>query len=254
MLRWWTPTSAVPDVMPETPILSIADLHVGYGAIKAVRGMSLAVEAGETVAVVGANGAGKTTLLRALTNMLTPERGEIRYRGRSIASLPTHVLAAEGVLHVPEGRGVIGSLSVWENLRIGWEIRPAHENFETAAGRVYRRFSRLRERRDQRAGSLSGGEQQMVALARAMINPPSLLLVDEPSLGLSPRLVGEIFEILGEFKAAGMTILLVEQNVRMALAFAHRGYVLKQGEIVLAGTGSDLLAEPDMLRHLLGGE
>ena len=240
--------------MLETPVLSVVDLHVGYGPIKAVRGVSLAIEAGETVAVVGANGAGKTTLLRALTNLLTPERGEARFRGRAIASLPTHVLAAAGMLHLPEGRGVIGSLSVWENLRIGWEVRPARESFEAAVGRVYRRFPRLAERHQQRAGSLSGGEQQMVALARALINPPDLLLVDEPSLGLSPRLVGEVFEVLGEFKAAGMTVLLVEQNVRMALGFAHRGYVLKQGEIVLAGSGSDLLAEPDMLRHLLGGE
>ncbi|HVM77813.1 MAG TPA: ABC transporter ATP-binding protein [Stellaceae bacterium] len=240
--------------MLETPVLSVVDLHVGYGPIKAVRGVSLAIEAGETVAVVGANGAGKTTLLRALTNLLTPERGEARFRGRAIASLPTHALAAAGMLHLPEGRGVIGSLSVWENLRIGWEVRPARESFEAAVGRVYRRFPRLAERHQQRAGSLSGGEQQMVALARALINPPDLLLVDEPSLGLSPRLVGEVFEVLGEFKAAGMTVLLVEQNVRMALGFAHRGYVLKQGEIVLAGSGSDLLAEPDMLRHLLGGE
>ena len=240
--------------MLETPVLSVVDLHVGYGPIRAVRGVSLAIEAGETVAVVGANGAGKTTLLRALTNLLTPERGEARFRGRAIASLPTHVLAAAGMLHLPEGRGVIGSLSVWENLRIGWEVRPARESFEAAVGRVYRRFPRLAERHQQRAGSLSGGEQQMVALARALINPPDLLLVDEPSLGLSPRLVGEVFEVLGEFKAAGMTVLLVEQNVRMALGFAHRGYVLKQGEIVLAGSGSDLLAEPDMLRHLLGGE
>jgi len=240
--------------MPEAPILEVEAIKVGYGPIKAIRDCSLEVRSGETVAVVGANGAGKTTLLRAISRMLPLEGGEIVLAGESIAGKPTHALARAGLLHVPEGRGVMPSLSVWENIRISWEVRPTAHSFETALDLVFERFPRLAERRLQRAGTLSGGEQQMLALARAIANPPKLLLIDEPSLGLSPLMIGEAYKALRKFQADGMTILLVEQNVHAALRFAGRAYILKQGEIVAHGTGAGLLADPDTLRHYLGSK
>jgi branched-chain amino acid transport system ATP-binding protein len=240
--------------MADVPVLEVRGIKVGYGPIKAIRGCSLEVAAGETVAVVGANGAGKTTLLRAISRMLPLEAGEIRFAGQSIAGRRTHLLARDGLLHVPEGRGVMPNLSVWGNIRISWEVRPTDIAFETALERVFERFPRLAERRQQRAGTLSGGEQQMLALARAIANPPRLLLIDEPSLGLSPIMIAEAYKALRRFQADGMTILLVEQNVHGALRFAQRAYILKQGEIVAQGTGEGLLADPDMLKHYLGSK
>ncbi|HEX7007923.1 MAG TPA: ABC transporter ATP-binding protein [Alphaproteobacteria bacterium] len=234
------------------PVLRVDSLHVAYGPIKALRGCSLSVAAGETVAVVGANGAGKTTLLRAISNLLPHQSGSISFSGASTAGTAPHELARGGLLHIPEGRGTIGRLTVAENLRIAYDIRPSDTPFEAAVERVFQRFPRIRERYEQRAGSLSGGEQQMLALARAVVNPPRLLLVDEPSLGLSPAMVAEAFLVLRQFQEDGMTILLVEQNVRRALAFADRGYVLRQGAIVMEGAGGELLSEPDMLKHYLG--
>jgi branched-chain amino acid transport system ATP-binding protein len=229
--------------MPDAPVLEVRNIKVGYGPIKAIRDCSLEIGAGETVAVVGANGAGKTTLLRAISRMIPVEAGDIRFGGEVIAGRPTHALARAGLLHVPEGRGVMPSLSVWENIRISWEVRPTTVAFEAALALVFERFPRLAERKAQRAGTLSGGEQQMLALARAIANPPKLLLIDEPSLGLSPIMIAE-----------GMTILLVEQNVHAALRFAARAYIIKQGEIVAQGTGAALLADPDMLKHYLGSK
>jgi branched-chain amino acid transport system ATP-binding protein len=240
--------------MPDAPVLEVRNIKVGYGPIKAIRDCSLEIGAGETVAVVGANGAGKTTLLRAISRMIPVEAGDIRFGGEVIAGRPTHALARAGLLHVPEGRGVMPSLSVWENIRISWEVRPTTVAFEAALALVFERFPRLAERKAQRAGTLSGGEQQMLALARAIANPPKLLLIDEPSLGLSPIMIAEAYNALRRFQADGMTILLVEQNVHAALRFAARAYIIKQGEIVAQGTGAALLADPDMLKHYLGSK
>jgi len=234
------------------PVLAVEALHVAYGPIKAVRGCTLRLDAGETVAVVGANGAGKTTLLRALSNLLPHESGSVRYLGAPTERAGPHELARRGLFHIPEGRGTLGRLEVRENLRIAYDVRPADRSFEAALERVFERFPRLRERHDQLAGTLSGGEQQMLALARALINPPRVLLVDEPSLGLAPALVEEAFAVLGEFHAEGIAILLVEQNVYSALRLAQRGYVLRQGEIVMEGPSAKLLADAEMLKHYLG--
>jgi len=236
----------------EAPVLAVEDLHVAYGPIQAVRGCSLEVRAGETVAVVGANGAGKTTLLRAVCNMLPASAGRILYRGRVTAGVPTHRLVREGILHIPEGRGVIGTLTVLENLYLAYHAHPPEREFAPVLEEVFEHFPRLAERRDQRAGNLSGGEQQMLALARAVVSPPRILLLDEPSLGLSPIMVREAYRILHELRSRGMTILLVEQNVRAALRFAQRAYVLRQGTIVRQGTGESLLADAQLFSQYLG--
>ncbi len=237
--------------MPE-PILAVDMLEVAYGPIRALRGCSLTVSAGETVAVVGANGAGKTTLLRAISNVLPHTGGEVRFDGTTTRGRRADQLALAGLLQVPEGRGIIGRLSVAENLQLAWALRPDEGGFEAASRRVFARFPRLQERLSQRAGSMSGGEQQMLALARAIISPPRVLLVDEPSLGLSPVMVSEVFSVLKAFRESGVTILLVEQNVRQALAIADRAYVLRQGTIVAEGSGQTLLSDPAMLRYYLG--
>ena len=236
--------------MPKAALV-VEDLHVSYGPIKAVRGCSFSLAEAETVAIVGANGAGKSTIMRALSNLLPRERGRVMFNGTSTKNQAPHLLARQGILHVPEGRGILGRLSVKENLRIAYDVRPSAKTFEEAAAHAFRRFPRLGERSGQRAGSLSGGEQQMLALAKAIVNPPKLLLVDEPSLGLAPIMIREAFAVLSEFREAGMTILLVEQNVRSALLLAQRAYVLRQGEIVLEGMSATLLAKEDELRQHL---
>ncbi len=234
------------------PQLVVSDLHVAYGPIKALRGVTLQANAGQTVAVLGANGSGKTTLLRAISNMLARQQGTVRINGADTAGVPAHRLVREGLLHVPEGRGTIGRLTVRENLRLAYDLRPTTPSFEAALELVFARFPRMSERIGQLAGSLSGGEQQMLTLARAIVNRPRLLLVDEPSLGLSPVMVDEAFSVLREFQAAGMTILIVEQNVRKTLSFAHQGYILRQGQIVASGSGAELLHDPAILSHYLG--
>jgi branched-chain amino acid transport system ATP-binding protein len=228
------------------PQLAVTDLHVAYGPIKALRGVTLQANEGQTIAVLGANGSGKTTLLRAISNML------VRINGADTAGVPAHRLVREGLLHVPEGRGTIGRLTVRENLRLAYDLRPTQQSFEAALELVFARFPRMSERIAQLAGSLSGGEQQMLTLARAIVNRPRLLLVDEPSLGLSPVMVNEAFSVLREFQASGMTILIVEQNVRKTLSFAHQGYILRQGQIVASGSGAELLHDPAILSHYLG--
>ncbi len=243
--------------MRDAPILDVRDLHVSYGPIKAVRGLSLTVCRGETLAVIGANGAGKTTLMRAISNLLARSAGEIRLQGEPTAAVPPHTLARRGLLHVPEGRGTLQRLSVLENLRIAFDRqaggpRDRGRGFIAALEEVYARFPRLAERSAQAAGTLSGGEQQMLALARAIIQRPVLLLLDEPSLGLSPRMVREAFDVLAEFKAEGIPMVLVEQNARAALALADSGSVMRQGEIVLTAAARDLLNDPAVLRHYLG--
>jgi branched-chain amino acid transport system ATP-binding protein len=234
------------------PQLAVTDLHVAYGPIKALRGVTLQANEGQTIAVLGANGSGKTTLLRAISNMLARQQGAVRVNGADTSGVPAHRLVREGLLHVPEGRGTIGRLTVLENLRLAHDLRPTAQPFEAALEMVFARFPRMSERLAQRAGNLSGGEQQMLTLARAIVNRPRLLLVDEPSLGLSPVMVDEAFAVLREFQSSGMTLLIVEQNVRKTLRLVHRAYILRQGQIVASGSGEQLLHDPEILSHYLG--
>jgi branched-chain amino acid transport system ATP-binding protein len=233
-------------------LLETRSLSVAYGPIRALSGVTIRITEGETVAVVGANGAGKTTLMKALSALLPAQSGEIAFKGQTIRGKGPHDLARAGMLHVPEGRGTLGTLTVEENLRIAYDVRPAQLGYEEAIAAVFARFPRLAERRRQRASSMSGGEQQMLALARAIINPPAMLLVDEPSLGLSPLMVKEAFNVLHEFRARGTTMLVVEQNVRSALRLADRGYVLRQGEVIASGPAAELLADQQLLNRYLG--
>lgn len=233
-------------------VLDVNDLHVSYGPIKALRGVSLRVSEGETVSIVGANGAGKSTLMRALSGILPLASGRATFLDHDIRLTKAHELARLGMLHVPEGRGTLQGMVVEENLRLAWEIRPTDTPFETAAQEVYQRFPRLGERRKQLAGGLSGGEQQMLAIGRALINRPRLLLVDEPSMGLSPLFSKEVFKVLAELRDSGMTILLVEQNVRSALNLAHRAYVLNQGVFLTSGDAAELAKDPAIMASFLG--
>lgn len=236
------------------PVLDATDLHVSYGPIRAVRGISLQVQAGETVAIVGANGAGKSTLMRALSGVLPIASGAAHFLGSDIRNTPPHMLARNGMLHVPEGRGTLHNMRVEENMRLAWEIRPTEIPFPEAAQLVFERFPRLYERRHQLAGNLSGGEQQMLAIGRALINRPKLLLVDEPSMGLSPLFANEVFHVLAELRDSGMTILLVEQNVRRALELAHRAYVLSHGVFVATGDAAAMAEDPMVVAGYLGHE
>jgi branched-chain amino acid transport system ATP-binding protein len=236
---------------PMNNLLGVDDLHVSYGPIKALRGCTLEVRAGEAVAVVGANGAGKTTLLRAICNML-PWSGAIRFDGAATSRIPTHQLARRGILHLPENRGILTTQTVLENLRLAFDAYPSQRPFAEAAEEAFLHFPRLRERQHQPAGNMSGGEQQMLALARAVISAPKILLLDEPSLGLSPRMVREAYRVLRGFKQRGMAILLVEQNVHAALRFAHRGYVLRQGAIVQEVDAGTLDRDTELFNQYLG--
>src|SRR6478609_5869434 len=234
-------------------ILEVRDLRVSYGGIRAVRGVSFDIAEGETVTIVGANGAGKTTILRAVSNVVSRDSGEIRLDGTAIGAERTHRLARKGLLHIPEGRGTLGQLSVGDNLRLAFDRESQGSGgYEAALAGVFEKFPRLKERFNQRAGSLSGGEQQMLALARAVVRKPRILLLDEPSLGLSPKFVKEVFALISDFKQGGMTILMVEQNARAALALAHRAYVLQNGLFVADGRGEDLLQDVRVLEHYLG--
>jgi len=237
--------------MSEPPVLAVDGLHASYGPIKALRGCALEVRKGEAVAVIGANGAGKTTLLRALCNML-PWTGSVRLDGAATDRIPTYRLARLGVLHLPENRGILATQTVLENLHLAFDMNPAGRSFTAALAQAFSHFPRLDERRRQQAGSMSGGEQQMLALACAAMSDPKILLLDEPSLGLSPRMVREAYRVLRTFKARGMTILLVEQNVKLALAFAHRAYVLRQGLIVQQGAAAELARDSELFSRYLG--
>ncbi len=236
-------------------LLAVKDLEVSYGAIRALRGVTLDVMAGETVAVIGANGAGKSTLMRTLSGLLRPLAGSAMFGRMNLATEASHRIASGGLLHIPEGRGTLGRLSVEENLRIAYDRdASAHggESFEAACDRVFLRFPRLKERLKQAAGSMSGGEQQQLAMARPLLARPRLLMLDEPSLGLSPLMVFTVFSVLRELRDAGMTILIVEQNARAALRLSHRAYVLKQGRMVHEGASASLLADGSVLSHYLG--
>ena len=233
-------------------ILHVEGLCAGYGPIRALRGVSLSVREGETVAVIGANGAGKTSLMRALSGLLPISSGRASFLGHDITRTRTHALARAGLLHIPEGRGTLQSMPVLENLRLAWEIRPNRESFEEALAKAYQRFPRLGERSEQAAGNLSGGEQQMLAVARAIMNRPQLLLLDEPSMGLSPLLTVEVFKALAELRDAGVAILLVEQNVNRALQLAHRALVLTHGEFTLEGESAALAKDARVMASYLG--
>ena len=235
-------------------ILSVSNLSANYGPIRALRGVSLSVGEGETVAVIGANGAGKTSLMRAVSGILPMSGGNATFDGHEVARGIAHRLAYWGMLHVPEGRGTLQTMRVRENLQLAWEIRPTDVPFEQALDKVYARFPRLGERSEQLAGNLSCGEQQMLAVARAIVNRPRLLLLDEPSMGLSPLLTTEVFKALAEIRDAGVSILIVEQNVSRALALAHRAMVLTHGEITLEGSARELATDPRVMASYMGQE
>jgi len=237
--------------MTET-LLEVDYIEVRYGAIKALKGVSFEVREGEVVALLGANGAGKTTTQRTVSGMLRPSLGSIRYQGERIDGIPAHDLINLGICHVPEGRHVFPRMSVAENLEMG-AFRFKRPD-EKVLARVLELFPRLQERIKQQAGTLSGGEQQMLAIGRALMGKPKLLLLDEPSMGLAPLIVKQIFEIVAEINSTGVTVLLVEQNAAQALGLANRGYVLETGEIVLSGSGSELLADDRVRAAYLGEE
>lgn len=234
-------------------MLTLDDLKVSYGAIAALRGVSLGVETGELVALIGSNGAGKTTTLRTISGLLRPEAGHVRFQGEDLSSQPPHRIVGMGISHVPEGRQIFGTLSVRQNLQLGAVARQDRSGSDDDLGRVFDLFPVLKERLRQAGGTLSGGEQQMLAIGRALMARPRLLLLDEPSLGLAPLLVERIFEAISQLKAEGTTILLVEQNARQALRIADRAYVLETGLVAMSGTAAELAANPDVERAYLGG-
>jgi branched-chain amino acid transport system ATP-binding protein len=233
-------------------LLELAGVDVLYGDLPALQGVDLVVEAGETLSVVGANGAGKTTMLRTISGLLRPRGGEVRFEGERIDRLPCHRVVERGVVHVPEGRKIFPSLAVRENLELGSYTRAAKAKRAESLERVFALFPRLRERQAQAAGTLSGGEQQMLAIGRALMSRPRLLMLDEPSLGLAPLLVKEIFNTIAAINRDGITVLLVEQNTRQALALSRRAYVLENGRVALVGTGAELLGNEHVKRAYLG--
>jgi len=233
-------------------LLEVNGLKVSYGGINAVKGVDLEVKAGELVTLIGANGAGKTTTLKALAGLLRPAAGRIHYNGDDITALPAFQLVRRGLALVPEGRGVFGRLTVEENLAMGAYSRRDRANVAADYDRVYELFPRLAERRRQLAGTLSGGEQQMLAMGRALMSRPRLLLLDEPSMGLAPLMVQKIFETIRRIAAEGVTLLLVEQNAKLALEVCHRGYVMESGAITLADSAPRLLTNPQVRQAYLG--
>ncbi|MGE5577567.1 MAG: ABC transporter ATP-binding protein [Syntrophothermus sp.] len=233
-------------------MFEVQNLHVAYGAIAALKGISFTVNEGEIVTLIGANGAGKSTTLRAISGLIPVKSGSITFLGKDLRKQPPHEIVKMGIAHVPEGRGIFNTLTVLENLELASWIRKDREGIRKDLKRVYSIFPRLEERQSQIAGTLSGGEQQMLAVARALMTRGMLLLLDEPSMGLSPLLVKEIFKIIKEINQAGTTILLVEQNANMALKIAHRGYVLETGQLVLSGAASDLAGNTRIKEAYLG--
>ncbi len=234
------------------PLLEVSNLSVTYGAINALKGVSLSVGTGEVVALIGANGAGKTSTLRAVSGMLQPASGQIRLRGVEVTGLKSNQLVPKGLAHAPEGRGIFPNLTVQENLDLGAYLRRDTAEIALDVEKSFTLFPRLKERRAAMAGTLSGGEQQMLSISRALMSRPTLLLLDEPSLGLAPQVTQTIFRILREVNAQGMSILLVEQNAHLALDLASWAYVLETGEIAMAGTGKELLASSEIRKAYLG--
>ena len=233
-------------------MLEVKDLEVYYGVIQAIKGISFEVNQGEVIALIGANGAGKTTTLHTITGLLSPKKGQVIFEGKDITKVPAHKIVSMGMAHVPEGRRVFAELSVYENLKMGAYTRNDKNEIEESLANVYRRFPRLEERKNQMAGTLSGGEQQMLAMGRALMSKPKIILMDEPSMGLSPILVNEIFDIIRAVSESGTTVLLVEQNAKKALAIADRAYVLETGKIVLEGNAKDLLEDDSIKKAYLG--
>lgn len=233
-------------------MLEIKNLEVYYGMIQAIKGISLEVNQGEVIALIGANGAGKTTTLHTITGLLAPKNGSVLFEGVDITKIPAHKIVSMGMAHVPEGRRVFANLTVYQNLKLGAYTRKDSKEIEQTLEMVYKRFPRLEERKNQIAGTLSGGEQQMLAMGRALMSHPKIILMDEPSMGLSPIFVNEIFDIVKEISAGGTTVLLVEQNAKKALSIADRAYVLETGNIVLEGKASELLNNDSVKKAYLG--
>lgn len=233
-------------------MLEVKDLEVYYGVIQAIKGVSFQVNQGEVIALIGANGAGKTTILHTITGLLSPKRGSVMFEGKEITKVPAHKIVSMGMAHVPEGRRVFAELSVYENLKMGAYTRKDKKEIEESLANVYKRFPRLEERKNQMAGTLSGGEQQMLAMGRALMSKPKIILMDEPSMGLSPIMVNEIFDIIRAVSEGGTTVLLVEQNAKKALGIADRAYVLETGKIVLEGKSEELLENDSIKKAYLG--
>lgn len=233
-------------------LLEIKDLEVNYGVIKAIKGVSFDVNEGEIIALIGANGAGKTTILHTITGLIQAKKGSIVFDGKELTKTPPHKIVSMGMAHVPEGRRIFQQLSVLENLKLGAYTRKDKSEIASALKMVYERFPRLEERKNQVAGTLSGGEQQMLAMGRALMSKPRIILMDEPSMGLSPLLVSEIFDIIKVINESGTTVLLVEQNAKKALSIADRAYVLETGNITLSGDAKDLINDESVKKAYLG--
>lgn len=233
-------------------MLEVKDLEVYYGMIQAIKGISFEVNEGEIVSLIGANGAGKTTILHTITGLLSPKKGSVIFEGKDITKVPAHKIVSLGMAHVPEGRRVFAQLSVYQNLKMGAYTRKDKDEIEKTLETVYKRFPRLEERKNQLAGTLSGGEQQMLAMGRALMSHPRIILMDEPSMGLSPILVNEIFDIIQSVSASGTTVLLVEQNAKKALSIANRAYVLETGNIVMSGSAEELMDNDSIKKAYLG--
>lgn len=234
-------------------MLTVNDINVFYGAIHAIKGVSLEVNEGEIVTLIGANGAGKSTILRTISGLLKPKTGSIQFEGQKIAGMPAHEIVKTGISQVPEGRRIFAEMSVLENLELGAFTRKDKDGIKADMELVFERFPRLKERIGQMAGTLSGGEQQMLAMGRALMSRPRLLLLDEPSMGLAPLLIKEIFAIIQDINKTGTTVLLVEQNANMALSIAHRAYVLETGRITLSGDAKELASSDEVRKAYLGG-
>lgn len=233
-------------------MLEVKNLQVYYGVIQAIKDVSFEVNEGEVIALIGANGAGKTTILHTVTGLIAAKNGEVLYEGTDLQKIPAHKIVSLGIAHVPEGRRVFSQLTVYENLLMGAYTRKDPEEIAKSLENVYKRFPRLKERKNQFAGTLSGGEQQMLAMGRALMSHPKIILMDEPSMGLSPILVEEIFDIIKEISKSGTTVLLVEQNAKKALSIANRAYVLETGKIVLEGDAKKLMDEESVKKAYLG--
>lgn len=233
-------------------LLEIKDLEVNYGVIKAIKGVSFDVNEGEIIALIGANGAGKTTILHTITGLIQAKKGSIVFDGKELTKTPPHKIVSMGMAHVPEGRRIFQQLSVLENLKLGAYTRKDKSEIASTLKMVYERFPRLEERKNQVAGTLSGGEQQMLAMGRALMSNPRIILMDEPSMGLSPLLVSEIFDIIKVINESGTTVLLVEQNAKKALSIADRAYVLETGNITLSGDAKDLINDESVKKAYLG--
>lgn len=233
-------------------MLKIEDLYVSYGMINAIKGVSFEVNEGEVVSLIGANGAGKTTILHTITGLLKPKSGSVMFEGKELTTTPAHEIVKLGMAHVPEGRRVFADLSVYDNLMLGAYTRKDKNEIAKTLEMVYERFPRLEERKKQTAGTLSGGEQQMLAMGRALMSKPRIILMDEPSMGLSPLFVNEVFDIIKKISASGTTVLLVEQNAKKALSISDRAYVLEAGKIALTGKASDLINDDKIKKAYLG--